>query len=116
MPAAYNSLDVVVSASTSPEPLGTMVIECMAMGRPLVAPNHGGAAEMAEHDRTALLFDPGNCEQLTRCIRRLYHDPDLRERLGPAARTKALAAFSVSQHVRNVQAIYAKVLRRKSYF
>jgi len=41
MEAVYNGLDVVLSASISPEPLGTVVIEAMAMGRPLIGPNHG---------------------------------------------------------------------------
>ena len=39
MEQVYNGLDVVVSASTSPEPLGTVVIEAMAMARPLIGPD-----------------------------------------------------------------------------
>ena len=106
MPVLYNGLDIVVSASTLPEPLGTVVIESMAMGRPLIGPNHGGAAEMADHEETALLFEPGNSSSLASAIRRLYQDDDLRKQLGQNARTKALATFAVDEHVRRVQAIY----------
>ena len=56
MEAVYNGLDVVVSASTSPEPLGTVVIECMAMARPLIVPAHGGGAEMTDDKINALLL------------------------------------------------------------
>ncbi len=113
MAEVYNGLDVVVSASTLPEPLGTVVIECMAMGRPLIGPNHGGAAEMAEHELTALLFEPGNADDLARCIQRLHDDPGFAARLGAAAREKALQTFSVAEHVRNVQAVYDRVLQSR---
>ncbi|WJW74437.1 glycosyltransferase family 4 protein [Thiohalobacter sp. IOR34] len=110
MPSAYLGLDVVVSASTSPEPLGTVVIESMALGRPLVAPNHGGAAEMAEHERSALLFRPGDSSDLATQILRLYRDPDLGRRLGAAAREHAFATFDVARHAAQVQALYDRVL------
>lgn len=114
MPVVYNGLDVVVSASTSPEPLGTMVIECMAMARPLLAPDHGGAAEMTEHGKTSLLFEPGSAKAFAECIRRLYLDPEFRDRLGRSARERALITFAVSEHVRGVQEVYRKVLRRRN--
>ncbi len=110
MNVVYNGLDVVVSASTSPEPLGTVVIESMALGRPLVAPNHGGAAEMADHNETALLFEPGNAESLAGAIFSFYSNKDLREKLGKAARTIALKTFAVESHVQNVQKVYKQYL------
>lgn len=110
MTQAYNGLDVVVSASTSPEPLGTVVIESLALGRPLVAPNHGGAVEMIDHDRTGVLFTPGDAQALAAAIYRFHADPALRARLGGAAREKALRTFSVQEHVARVQAVYAHVL------
>lgn len=110
MPTVYNGLDVVVSASTSPEPLGTVVIECMAMGRTLIAPNHGGGAEMGTHDETALLFEPGNSADFAEQVRRLAADPALRERLGASARDKALRTFDVESHVVGVTKVYGNLL------
>lgn len=110
MPSVYAGLDVAVSASTSPEPLGTMVIETMAIGRPLVAPNHGGAAEMAEHEKSALLFDPGDAESLAEMIQRLHTDRELGIVLGAAAREKALRTFDVATHVREVASVYDTLL------
>jgi glycosyltransferase involved in cell wall biosynthesis len=111
MASAYNGLDVVVSASIEPEPLGTMIIECLTMARPLIAPNHGGAVEMVDNGVTGLLFTPGNANDLKRQIRKIHDDPDLGRKLGQAARTKALATFSVEDHVKHVQDIYIKLLR-----
>lgn len=110
MPTVYNGLDVVVSASTSPEPLGTMIIECLTMARPLVAPQHGGAVEMVDHEHTGLLFLPNDATDLAAKIKRFYDSAVLREILGTAAREKALATFAVEEHARHVQKIYDEFL------
>ncbi len=111
MCVTYNALDVVVSASTMPEPLGTMVIETMAMGRPLIVPSHGGGLEMNIHEQTALVFEAGNYKSLSDNILRLYKDSELREKLGQNARLKALAAFDVETHARHVEQVYENVLK-----
>jgi glycosyltransferase involved in cell wall biosynthesis len=112
MPTVYNGLDIVVSASTSPEPLGTVVIESMTMGRPLIGPNHGGAAEMMEHEKTGLLFEPGNADDLALVISQFYNSVELREKLGKSAREHALKTFAVEEHVRHVQKVYTEVFRK----
>ena len=111
MPAVYNGLDIVVSASTSPEPLGTVVIESMAMGRPLIGPDHGGAAEMMDHEETGLLFQPGSAASLADAIERFYRDTSLRHGTGERARRHALKTFSVEEHARNVQHVYDNLLK-----
>jgi glycosyltransferase involved in cell wall biosynthesis len=114
MAAAYNALDVVVSASTSPEPLGTMIIEAMTMARPIVAPNHGGALEMVEDRRTGLLFEAGDALDLTEKIITLHGDRELATKLGRQARAQALQTFAIKEHVRRVQAVYDQILAPRS--
>lgn len=111
MAAVYNGLDVVLSASTSPEPLGTMIIEAMTMARPLIAPDHGGAVEMIENGKTGLLFRPGDAKDLAEKIRTLYRDSALRKDMGQSARTHALQAFSVEEHVRHIEGVYKQLLK-----
>lgn len=111
MPAVYNGLDVVVSASTSPEPLGTVVIESMAMARPLIGPNHGGAAEMMTHEKTGLLFDPGNARSLADAIERFANDETLRHKMGENARKHALRTFDVGTHAMKIQDLYEELLQ-----
>jgi glycosyltransferase involved in cell wall biosynthesis len=110
METVYNGLDVVLSASISPEPLGTVVIEAMAMGRPLIGPNHGGAAEMMQHDETGLLFTPRDAQSLADAIEKFYRSKTLRATLGANARSAALKAFAVETHVERIQAIYQQLL------
>jgi glycosyltransferase involved in cell wall biosynthesis len=114
MAAAYNGLDVVLSASTSPEPLGTMIIEAMTMARPILAPNHGGAIEMVEDRRTGLLFLPGDAADLARKVLLLERDRQLGRQLGQAARAQALQTFSIGEHVRQVEGVYERVLGARS--
>ena len=110
MAAVYNGLSVVVSASTSPEPLGTMIIEGMTMARPIIAPDHGGAVEMIEDERTGLLFRPCDAADLAAKIRRLHDDVALGARLSQAARAQALNVFAIREHVRQVQMVYDRML------
>ena len=58
MPAAYMLADVVVSASRDPEGFGRVIAEAQAMGRPVVATDHGGARETIVPGATGWLVPP----------------------------------------------------------
>ena len=60
MPAAYMLADVVVSASTDPEAFGRVAAEAQAMGRPVIATDHGGARETVLPGKTGWLVPPGD--------------------------------------------------------
>lgn len=69
MPAAYMLADVVVSASTDPEAFGRIVTEAQALGRPVVAPDHGGARETIINGKTGWLVTPGDKAALADALR-----------------------------------------------
>lgn len=110
MEPVYKGLEVVLSASTSPEPLGIVVLESMAMGRPLIAPNHGGASEIMEHNKTGLLFVPNDAKSLAQQIESYYQDENLRVTLGQNARQHWLKTFATSKHAENIQSVYERLL------
>jgi glycosyltransferase involved in cell wall biosynthesis len=110
MSSAYRGLDVVVSASTSPEPLGVVVVEAMAMGRAVIAPAHGGALEVVEHERTGLLFAPNDAVALADALRRCRSDVAFRERLAASGRARVIDTFSIDRSAREVEAVYQRVL------
>ena len=60
MAAAYMLADVIVSASTDPEAFGRVTAEAQAMGRPVVATEHGASRETIVPDRTGWLVPPNN--------------------------------------------------------
>jgi glycosyltransferase involved in cell wall biosynthesis len=60
MPAALMLADVVVSASSKPEGFGRVIVEAQAMGRPVIATDHGGARETVLNSETGWLVPPGD--------------------------------------------------------
>jgi len=90
---AIGAMDVVVHASTRPEPFGRVVVEGMACGRAVVAMRDGGTAELFEEGRTALGCEPNNPVALASAIDRLILDADLRESLGREGRKAAVDRF-----------------------
>jgi glycosyltransferase involved in cell wall biosynthesis len=94
-PSVMRSLDVVVHASTAPEPFGLVLTEAMACGRALVTSAAGGSAEIVEPDVNALVHTPGDPESLARAITRLALDPGLRARLGRAGREHVVARYDL---------------------
>ena len=58
---AMRALDVVVHASTSPEPFGLVIAEAMACGRALVTSATGGAAELVRPGEDAVTHRAGKC-------------------------------------------------------
>jgi glycosyltransferase involved in cell wall biosynthesis len=71
-----------------PEAAALRVIDCMAAGRAIVAPDTPAMRELIEHERTALLFDPSEEGAMLRAAARLIADPQFRAHLGEAARAE----------------------------
>ena len=77
--------DVLVHASTVPEPFGQVVVEGMAAGLTVLAADAGGPAEIVTHGRDGLLYPVGDVERLAALLADVAADPGLRARLGAAA-------------------------------
>lgn len=108
--AVYRALDIVVHASTRPEPFGRTVAEAMACGRPVVATAAGGVTELFADGVTAVGVRPNDPAALAAAIGRLVDDPGLRAKLGDAARATAGERFSPERFGRELAAVYHEVL------
>jgi len=87
-PARVPDLLAGIDIALVAEPVPLRLLDCMAAGRAIVAPDRPEVREMLEHERTALLFDPAEAGALARAAARLIADPPLRARLGEAARAE----------------------------
>jgi glycosyltransferase involved in cell wall biosynthesis len=85
--------DVVALPSTSVETFSLAALEAMALGRPVVLSEIGGAAEMVRPHDNGLLFPAGDSAALASCLAELA-DPATRVRMGGAARASVEARFS----------------------
>jgi glycosyltransferase involved in cell wall biosynthesis len=107
------SLDVLVHASITPEPFGRVLIEGMALGRPIVATAGGGVPEIVVDGQTGLLVPGGDVGAMAAALRRLLGDPALRQRFGAAGLARARSHFSLESYVAGVEAVYDAVLARR---
>lgn len=107
IPSALRGLDIVVHASTSPEPFGMAIAEAMAAGRAVIAASAGGARELFDDGVDALGHRMGDVEDLARQLRRLVQDRPLRESLGRAARATAVRRFSAARMATEFREVYA---------
>src|SRR5206468_2425520 len=105
--AALRALDIVVHASTSPEPFGLVVAEAMACGRAVIVSRAGGAAELVTAGVDALPHAPGNIEELSARMATLIADAGLRARLSSAARQTAEKKFELERLARELVPVYA---------
>jgi glycosyltransferase involved in cell wall biosynthesis len=105
--AIYRALDVVVHASTRPEPFGRTIVEAMSCGRAVVVAGSGGALELFSDGVDAVRARPNDAALLADAIRDLVRDPERRVRLGAAAHEAALRRFSRSRLAEQVLAAYA---------
>jgi glycosyltransferase involved in cell wall biosynthesis len=87
--AMYAAADVFVLPSLK-EPYGTVYGEAMSAGLPVVGWRAGNLPYLACHEREGLLVRPGDIAGLTRALRVIAEDVRLRQRLGEAARQRAL--------------------------
>jgi glycosyltransferase involved in cell wall biosynthesis len=108
---AMRALDIVVHASTDPEPFGLVIAEAMACAKPVVVSLAGGASELIEPGNNALVFTPGDSTALGRCLEQLARDADLRHRLGSAGRLTAEQRFHRRRIARELTPIYESLTR-----
>jgi hypothetical protein len=92
----------VVIAPSLGESFGNAAVEAMLAGRPLVASDVQGLAEIVDNDRTGLLVPPGDSAALAGAIARLLDDPQLAGLLARAGRADALDRFSAARYRRQM--------------
>jgi glycosyltransferase involved in cell wall biosynthesis len=103
---AMRALDIVVHASTAPEPFGLVIVEAMACGRAVIASDAGGAREIFTDGVDALAHRPGDAVELAARIEQLATDPALRCRLGRAGRQTATAHFDRTRLAADLRPVY----------
>ena len=100
--------DAIVLCSQG-EPLGTVVLESMALARPIIVAESGGLPEMITNEETGLHCTVGSVESLCKQISRLVENPDLGSRLGRNARAEVERRFSLEAHASSLMSVYREL-------
>jgi len=100
-----NACDVFVLPSPA-EPFGLVVIEAMALSKPVVAICNGGPAEIVVPDKTGILVPAGDPIALANAMRRICESPDEGKRMGNEGRRRMETCFSQSRMANETRAVY----------
>jgi len=111
VPRLMSALDVVVHASSIPEPFGIVIIEGMAAGKPVIATAAGGVLEIIEHGKNGLLVPCKDSTAMAKSIVNVISNPDKAKRLGINARRCVLNKFSIQSQIISIQQLYDSILK-----
>ena len=104
--------DVVVHASTLPEPFGRVVLEAMACRRPVVGSRAGGVLEIVDDGATGLTFPPGDEVALAAAVGRLLADRTAARAMGDAGHRRLVDRFHIDRNVQATEQLYETLLAR----
>jgi phosphatidylinositol alpha-mannosyltransferase len=113
LPRYYQTADIVCSPATGRESFGLILLEAMAMGKPIVASNIDGYASVASHGVEALMVPPKNKRLLAQALITLASDAKLRQEMGARGKLKA-ADYGWDRIARRVMDYYKEILNQRS--
>lgn len=90
-----------------------VVLEAMAVGLPVIASRVGGIPDLVTDGNTGMLFDPSNPESMKQVTETMMESPDLRKRIGLAAKADALNRFHPKVVAQEHLRIYREALKER---
>ena len=106
---ALAAMDIFVLPSLQ-QGIGTIMLEAMALGRPVIATKVGGVYRAVRDNETGLLVPPSNSEALAERIVELLDNPAQARAIGQTARETVEREFNVERMVEQTAAVYREVL------
>jgi glycosyltransferase involved in cell wall biosynthesis len=102
-------MDIVVHASIDPEPFGRVLIEAMAMRKPVIGSHGGAVPEIVQENVTGMTFVPGDWQALATAIQSLLDNPARRQEMGEQAFRRLTEQFDVRANVARTSEIYQQL-------
>lgn len=115
LPRYYKSCDIFCAPSTGGESFGIILLEAMAMGKPIVASDIEGYRELVQPGEEGLLVPPKDETALAVALVRLLTDKELRVKMGQNGRRKVLD-YSWSKIARQILSYYHQVGEQHGFY
>ena len=111
MPVAYKISNFVISASIEPESFGRISVEAQSMQKPILASNIGGSKETIIDNKTGILFESGNSEEMSEKIIELLNlDENTINQMGIEGRKNVINKFNVEKMCFSTYSEYKKLI------
>jgi len=111
MPVAYKISNFVVSASIEPESFGRISAEAQSMQKPILASNIGGSKETIIDNKTGILFESGNSDEMSKKIIELLNlDESTLNQMGIEGRKNVINKFNVEKMCFSTYSEYKKLI------
>ncbi len=114
VPNIMRGLDVLVSATITPEAFGRVIIEAHASGVPVVATQVGGIVDIIEDRKTGLLSAPQNPKDMADRIIELYRNKELWTSLAVESRKSVESYFNLGKMMERTLAVYEEAIERSN--
>lgn len=105
-----DALDVLILPSVSDEDFPNVVLEAMALGKPVIASNLAGTPEQIDDSVTGFLVEPRNVDQLSDAIYKLLNNASLRRSMGMAALSRFANKFNCQFALSEYSNLYKKLI------
>ena len=103
MPNTLTQHDILLLPSEWDEPLACIMLEAMASNLLVVGTTTGGSGEALFHDRTGLVFEPGDPESLATQLARILNEPGLVPRLAQSGRQEVVENFDIQGTIKRIE-------------
>ena len=113
VPSFLGEMDIVVLPTWDKwrrEGCPVGLLEAMACGKACIATDVPGSRDIIEDGISGLLVEPENEFALAEAIQRLIDDPELRDRMGKAARLRIEKHFSIEKEVAAHEQLYEEMM------
>ena len=111
MPVAYKISNFVVSASIEPEAFGRVSVEAQSMQKPILASNIGGSKETIVDNKTGILFEAGNSDDMSKKIIELLNlEESTLNQMGIEGRKNTINKFNVEKMCFSTYSEYKKLI------
>lgn len=111
-PQLLAAMDIVALSSLY-EGCSNSILEAMAAGKPVVATNVGGNAELIREGKTGHLVPARDANAMAAAFKHLLRDPELRKTMGEAGRQRVSECFTLQHLVQKTEAVYRRLLNRR---
>jgi glycosyltransferase involved in cell wall biosynthesis len=110
VPRIISALDVVVHASSTPEPFGIVIIEGMAAGKPVIATASGGVLDIIEDGVNGILVPCQDSDAMAKAIVQIISNPDQANKIGMAGYQCVKNKFTIENQIRALEELYDSIL------